>query len=115
MECCYLKKKIQMGLFGFLFGGSSKVDLREVVSRGATIVDVRTPQEYAAGSIKGAINIPVAALQHKLSAVSKKKPVIVYCASGARSASAKAILERNGFQEVYNGGGFSSLLRRLNG
>ena len=43
----------------------------------------------------------------------KRKPIVVYCASGMRSASAKAFLEKNGFSEVYDGGGIRSLMRHL--
>lgn len=103
-----------MGLFCFLFGSGSKVDYKEIISRGAAIIDVRTPQEFASGNIIGSINIPLNALSHRLSSINKKKPVIVYCASGGRSASAKMILERNGFAEVYNAGGFGRFYRDLN-
>lgn len=103
-----------MGFFSNLFGAAPKVDFKELVARGATIVDVRTPQEFATGNIKGSVNIPVSVLPHRVESLNKKKPIIVYCASGSRSASAKAFLDQQGFDEVYNGGSYSGLYRRLN-
>lgn len=103
-----------MGIFTTLFGSAPKVDFKEIVAQGANIVDVRTPQEFASGCIKGSINIPVGDLPYQLKRIDKSKPVIVYCASGGRSSSAKAFLEQNGFSEVYNGGGYHSLQSNLN-
>ena len=81
------------------------VDFKDLSAKGATIIDVRSKAEYASGHIKGSINIPLDTLQNNLSKIKKNKPVITCCASGMRSASAKGILQNNGF-EVYNGGGW---------
>lgn len=94
-----------------LFGGSS-VDYKELVANGAQIVDVRTPAEFSNGHIKNSKNIPLQQLQSQIKKLDKKKPVITCCASGMRSASAKGILQNNGF-EVYNGGGWSSLQNKI--
>jgi len=80
------------------------------IMAGALIVDVRTPEEFAAGHYKGAVNIPLAEIQSRLSEFGdKNKPVVVYCRSGNRSAKAKAILEANGFRDVTNGGGLRDM------
>ena len=74
------------------------------IQAGALVVDVRTPGEYASGHFKGAINIPVSEVSSRLSEFGPKdKPIVVYCASGARSGSAKQILERAGYKDVTNG------------
>lgn len=102
-------------MFGFLknmFGGTS-VDFAELVKNGAQIIDVRTPAEFKNGHIKNAKNIPLQSLNQNLSKISKSKPVITCCASGARSAAAKNVLENSGFSEVYNGGGWMSLQSKL--
>ena len=102
-------------MFGFLknlFGGTS-VDFAELVKNGAQIIDVRTPGEFNGGHIKGAKNIPLQSLGNNLSKINKKKPVITCCASGARSAAAKNILQNSGFTEVYNGGGWHSLKSKI--
>ncbi len=95
-----------------LFGGS-KVDLAELVKNGAQIIDVRSKEEYSGGRIKGSVNIPLNQLNASLSKIKRDKPVITCCASGMRSASAKNILKSNGYQEVYNGGGWSSLQSKI--
>jgi phage shock protein E len=92
-----------------LFGSKPKVDLAEVMSRGAVIIDVRTPAEYAGGHIKGSLNIPLQGLSGQLARLKKDKPVITCCASGMRSSSAKSVLQSNGFSEVHNGGSWFNL------
>jgi rhodanese-related sulfurtransferase len=52
--------------------------------------------------------------QDRLNKLKKDNPIITCCASGMRSASAKSILKSNGFTEVHNGGGWSSLQNKLN-
>lgn len=94
-----------------LFGGNT-VDYKELVKNGAQIVDVRTPAEYSSGSIRNSKNIPLQQLVSEMKKLDLKKPIITCCASGMRSASAKAILKQNGF-EVYNGGGWTALQKKL--
>ncbi len=103
-----------IGFLKNLFSASPDVDYAEMVANGAQIIDVRTPMEYKGGHIKGSVNIPLDSLQRNLSKINKNKPVITCCASGMRSASAKNILKSNGYTEVYNGGGWSSLQNKLN-
>ena len=96
-----------------MFGMGPTVDYNELMTKGAQIIDVRTPGEYAGGHIKGSKNIPLQSLSNNLSKINKNKPVITCCASGMRSASAKSVLQNNGFTEVHNGGGWSSLNAKL--
>jgi rhodanese-related sulfurtransferase len=69
------------------------------------LIDVRTPQEFAGGHIQGAINIPVESLAGRLDEVPQGKPIVVYCRSGNRSATAADILVQNGYQSVFDLGG----------
>ncbi|MCK4741113.1 MAG: rhodanese-like domain-containing protein [Anaerolineales bacterium] len=69
------------------------------------LIDVRTPEEFASGHIRNAINISVETLQTRLDEVPGGSPVVVYCRSGNRSASAAQILTENGYQQVYDLGG----------
>ncbi|MGV8914284.1 MAG: rhodanese-like domain-containing protein [Kaistella sp.] len=94
-----------------LFGGSS-VDYKELVKNGAQIIDVRTPAEFNNGSIRNSKNIPLQQLAAEMKIMDQKKPIITCCASGMRSASAKSLLEKNGF-EAYNGGGWTALQNKL--
>lgn len=100
-----------MGFFSSLFGGGSpKVDLKEIIAKGAVIVDVRTPGEFSGGHVKGAVNIPLDKLQGNIAKIKGyKKPVIVCCASGMRSANAKRVLSKNGIEEIYDAGSWVSL------
>ena len=95
-----------------LFRGNS-VDYAELVKNGAQIIDVRTSAEFAGGHIKGSKNIPLQSLKQNINKISKNKPIITCCASGMRSASAKSLLKANGFEEVYNGGGWASLNNKI--
>lgn len=90
-----------------IFG--KRVDLKEVISGGATIIDVRTKGEYQSGHLKNSINIPIDKLPQNISKLNRTKPIITCCASGSRSASARRLLKSNGFEQVYNGGSWYSL------
>jgi rhodanese-related sulfurtransferase len=97
-----------------LFGFGPGVNYAELIKNGAVILDVRSKTEYAGGHIKGSVNISVDALKNNLTELkNKNKPIITCCASGIRSASAKSILVANGFTQVYNGGGWSSLQNKI--
>lgn len=96
-----------------LFQGGPSVDYASLMQAGAQIIDVRTKMEYAGGHIQGSVNIPLQELQQGLQKINKDKPVIICCASGMRSASAKSILAQKGFKEVYNGGSWTGLERKL--
>lgn len=96
-----------------LLGFGPGVDYAQLIKAGATIVDVRTKGEYQQGHIKGSVNIPLNALQSQLSKLNKSKAIITCCASGMRSAQAKSILKSNGFSEVHNGGGWTSLKNKI--
>jgi hydroxyacylglutathione hydrolase len=60
-------------------------------------VDVRTPKEYKAGHIPGAINIPVSDIAMRMNELPKNKQLYVYCHSGVRAAKASAVLAKAGF------------------
>jgi rhodanese-related sulfurtransferase len=96
-----------------IIGAEAPVDYKELMRRGAQIVDVRTEGEFNSGHIKAAVNIPLNSLSSRLSRLKMDQPVITCCASGLRSAQAKNILRRVGFDEVYNGGGWTSLNAKL--
>ena len=97
-----------------IFGLGPTVNYAELVQQGAIIIDVRSKAEFTGGHIKGAINIPVNVLSNHLGQLKdKNKTIITCCASGMRSASAKSILQSNGYTNVYNGGGWSSLQNKI--
>ncbi|ASU36409.1 rhodanese-like domain-containing protein [Mucilaginibacter xinganensis] len=87
-----------------LFGGSTPVDLENIINGGAFLVDVRTPGEFAGGHVKGSVNIPLDKVSSQLTKFRNKKNIVVFCQSGGRSGQAKIILEQNGIANVVNGG-----------
>lgn len=66
------------------------------------LIDVRTPMEYAAGALPGAINIPLDSMRGRLADIPKNRPVVVYCGVGLRGYLASNILRLNGFDDVRN-------------
>lgn len=96
-----------------IFGLSTAVNYIELVQQGAIIIDVRTPAEYKQGHVQKSINMPLNELSNHIAKLKKDSIIITCCASGMRSASAKSILKSNGFTSVYNGGGWSSLQKKL--
>ena len=71
-----------------------------------TLLDVRTPQEYAGGHIEGFRNIPVDELRERLDEIEKGKPVYVICQSGLRSYIACRVLAGYGYEAYNFAGGF---------
>ena len=69
---------------------------------GAVLLDVRTPEEYAAGHVPGSRNIPLD--QIGTAQLDRSAPLFVCCRSGARSGQACAVLTRRGFEAVNIGG-----------
>lgn len=101
-----------MGFFSNLFGGGSRVDVKSIIENGAIIIDVRTPGEFAGGHVKGSVNIPLDKIQGNIAKIKAyKKPIVVCCASGMRSSNAKRVLTKNGLEEVYDGGSWTSINR----
>ena len=103
-------------MFAFLkkiFQSRPAVNYKDLVAKGAQLIDVRTPAEFKQGHLHGAINIPLQSLDANFSKIRKDKPVITYCASGMRSAAAKKVLRSKGYETVYNGGGLYRLQNLL--
>jgi phage shock protein E len=93
-------------------GPDPQLDHKALISAKATIVDVRSASEVAQGSFPNAIHIPHDEAGKRLSEFGPKdKPVIVFCASGNRSGKVKALLEKEGWTQVHNGGGLRDMLK----
>ncbi|MBM4781845.1 MAG: rhodanese-like domain-containing protein [Archangiaceae bacterium] len=74
-----------------------------MVKEGAKLVDVRSPGEFSSGHLPGAINVPLQELGAQVKKLGEKdKPVVLYCASGTRSAMACSTLKGLGFTQVFN-------------
>ena len=83
--------------------GAPELVAREAARDPALVVlDVRTPEEYAAGHVPGAINVPHDQIEGRLAELSglRDKDVVVYCKSGRRAALALEVLGRNGYTRL---------------
>lgn len=86
--------------------------IKDKIKAGARIVDVRTASEFEDEAYPGAVNIPLNVLPAKLDELGPKDAAIVlYCASGARSATAARLLKQAGFTDVVNAGGLDDMPR----
>lgn len=100
-----------MGILDLLFGDNKKV-IKEALDKKGSIIDVRSTEEYRSGNIQGSINIPMEKISSNHKKIDKmSKPIILCCASGARSASAKTMLKNSGIPEVLNGGSWGKVNR----
>ncbi len=84
---------------------SSKHNGRELVANGALLLDVRSPEEFRDRHLEGAMNIPVQELTTRVRELgAKERPIVVYCRSGARSASAATFMKSVGYKVLDIGG-----------
>src|SRR5258708_2135238 len=102
---------------GFVAGGlwrgdHPQVDVEAVLAASAAerpfLLDVRTPQEYAAGHIPGAVNIPVDDLRSRLGELPRDRKIAAYCQVGQRGYLATRIMLHAGFSAANVGGGYKT-------
>lgn len=96
-------------IFLILFGDKNEMSSKIVLSDRTYLIDVRAPAEFAQGSVKGAINIPLDGLQKKNLKLDRERSIVVFCRSGNRSRQAKSILEQQGFKNVVDGGNWKNV------
>ena len=89
--------------------------LKEIVNTDTVFVDVRTKEEFAAGHLAGAINIPLGDIAQRKQEIKGlgNTPVVFYCRSGNRSGSAVAYLQKEGYAEIYNGGSIDDVRKLI--
>lgn len=85
------------------------------VSAGPLVIDVRSEREFHATAVAHAINVPLPQLAQRIAELAKDKatPLVLYCASGARSGSACQLLQQLGYTQVTNAGGLYSAAAHL--
>jgi rhodanese-related sulfurtransferase len=101
-----------MGFLSFL-GLGNKVT--EAINKGAVIIDVRPAYAFDQhGRVPGSINIPVDRIVINIERIrSMNRPIVLCCAYGTDCANAARILKEKGVKEVYNGGSWQSVLRKV--
>jgi len=97
---------------GLLRGDHPQVDVETVVAASADkrpfVLDVRTPQEFSAGSIPGAANIPVDEIRSRMDEIPRDREIAAYCQVGQRGYLATRILQHMGFSAANIGGGYKT-------
>lgn len=85
------------------------MNVKDVLKSGqATIIDVRTPAEFAGGHVAGSINIPLNEIANRLPEITAKQNIVLCCASGNRSGMAAEFLKQNGVS-CENGGAWTEV------
>jgi rhodanese-related sulfurtransferase len=87
--------------------GITSVDYKKLVTNGAMVVDVRSPEEFKSGNVKNSKNFPLGTFSNHLNKM-EGKTVVLVCRSGGRASSAKSILTQNGI-ESHNAGAWQNL------
>lgn len=85
--------------------------LSEIIDDSTQFIDVRTPEEFAAGHIAGALNIPLPDISRRKNEIKGlgRSAVVCYCRSGSRSGLAVSQLQQEGYGMVYNGGSLDAV------
>jgi phage shock protein E len=99
----------------FLNNKSVANNIKTLAATGKKIflVDVRQPDEFKAGSVIGALNIPLGNIQSRLNDFKGKEHIVVFCRSGARAGQAARILAKNGIENISNGGNWQQVASAL--
>jgi rhodanese-related sulfurtransferase len=99
---------------GLLQGDHPQIDADAIAAAAPAerpyLLDVRTPQEFAAGHIPGAVNIPVDELRARLGEIPRDRPIATYCQVGQRGYLATRILRQAGYAAGNLGGGYKTWL-----
>lgn len=82
---------------------------------GLLVIDVRSEREFQTTAIERAVNVPLPQLAHRIGEVAADKatPLLLYCASGARSGVGCGVLQQLGYTQVTNAGGLYAAAERL--
>ena len=91
-----------------LLGDASSEEIERLIRQGATIVDIRSDEDFQTGHVPGSLHIPLPDLLHNLAMIPKDRPVVTCNAEDALSATAAEILSAHGFK-AYDGGGWARL------
>jgi rhodanese-related sulfurtransferase len=119
MELAYAPQfgaaKDPVNMVGFVAAGlirddHPQIDVEYVLAQCPYLLDVRTPDEFAAGHIPEGINIPIDELRLRIGELPSDRQIAVYCQVGQRGYLATRILRQKGFNAVNIGGGYKTYL-----
>ena len=88
-----------MGWLTNLFESKMDPEIEEMLTSGAKVIDVRTPQEFGGGNAVNSINVPLDEVPSRVSQIKKMNcPIVLVCHSGARANAAMSILKKEGIK-----------------
>lgn len=107
---------ILSGIVLLAISGCCSTESKISMENNAVLLDVRTPEEHKSGYLEGAVLLPLAELESKISSkvADKSTPVYIYCRSGRRAGTAVETLKAMGYTDLYNLGGLKDAREKLN-
>ena len=81
-------------------------EMKQILTVGGQLIDVRSSVEFSQGALQGAVNMPIETIHFFAKSIDKTRPVMLYCRTGLRSGKVKQFLEMLGFDRVYNIGSY---------
>ena len=106
---------ILCGIVLFAVSGCSSTESKISMENNAVLLDVRTPEEHKSGYLEGAVLLPLAELESKISSKvsGKNTPIYIYCRSGRRAGTAVEKLKAMGYTDLHNLGGLKDAQEKL--
>ncbi|MBR2440437.1 MAG: rhodanese-like domain-containing protein [Lentisphaeria bacterium] len=107
---------ILCGIALLAISGCCSTESKTSMEANAVLLDVRTPEEYKSVYLEGAVLLPLAELESKISSkvADKNTPVYIYCRSGRRAGTAVEKLKTMGYTDLHNLGGLKDAQKKLN-
>ena len=106
---------ILCGIVLLAISGCCSTESKISMENNAVLLDVRTPEEHKSGYLEGAVLLPLAELESKISSKvsDKNTPVYIYCRSGRRAGTAVETLKAMGYTDLHNLGGLKDAQKKL--
>lgn len=106
---------ILCGIVLLAISGCCSTESKISMEANAVLLDVRTPEEHKSGYLEGAVLLPLAELESKISSkvADKNTPVYIYCRSGRRAGTAVEKLKAMGYTDLHNLGGLKDAQEKL--
>ena len=107
---------ILCGIVLLAISGCCSTESKISMENNAVLLDVRTPEEHKNGYLQGAVLLPLAELESKISGrvPGKNTPIYIYCRSGRRAGTAVETLKAMGYTDLHNLGGLKDAREKLN-
>ena len=106
---------ILSGIILFAISGCCSTESKISMGNNAVLLDVRTPEEHKNGYLEGAVLLPLAELESKITKKipAKNTPIYIYCRSGRRAGTAVEKLKAMGYTDLHNLGGLKDAQEKL--